>query len=238
MKMGLKKLDEIINLDNNNLIVLAGLQETFKSTLALNITTNVAVKQNIPTLVLSLEMSKEQIANWILSLGTGIHIKKIRTQKFTDDEWNKLAEFNANLQEVELYIDDTTNVTIFDIEEKCRKSVKEHNAKFIIIDYMQLIKKGNIEICSKLKAIAKELNITILLLVELNNNVENKEDKRPLLLDLESDVIQNADTIMLLHREDYYYQDNNKDITEINIAKNESDKLGIVKIPTREIFKC
>lgn len=160
----------------------------------------------------------------------------------------KVAVFNLetsketllqNLENINnIYIDDTPNITVNYIEEKCKKLIKENNIKFVLIDYIQLVKKENIEICSKLKTIAKELNITILALSQLSYKVEEREDKRPVLADIKDEVVKNADMIMFLYREDYHNKENNKPNTfEIIVSKNNTGELGTAEIEVnRYIF--
>ena len=244
MKIGFKGLDRKIgDLTGSELILLAARPCMGKSTFALNIVTNV-VKSNIPTLIFSLEMSKKQVVNRILSSEAMIDRDKLIKGQLDDNDFMKVGIVSKKLSELPINIDDTPGISIEKIQEKCRKLKIENNIGLVVIDYLQLITISNkksksreqeiSEISLSLKILAKELNVPIIVLSQLSGCVEKRQDdKRPILLDLrESGALeQDSDIVMFIYREDYYNPDTTeKNIAEIIIAKNRNGELGTEKV--------
>lgn len=189
-----------------------------------------------------MEMSKEQVVNRILSNESNIEIEKIRKQNMSDEEWKKLEKENEKLKSLKILIDDTPRITISNIEEKCRKKKEEDNIGLIIIDYLQMIQgkettnnteRDITEIITLLKILAREINVPIVLLSQISRAVDMRDEHRPTLQDFrESDtIIQVADIILFLYREDYYNtEDKPTNKAEIIIAKNRNGKLGTVEL--------
>ena len=200
----------------SELILIAARPAMGKTAFALNIATNAVLRANVPVAVFSLEMSKEQLVNRILSSESMVDSNKIRTGKLEEDDWTKLAEAIGPLSEGEMYIDDTPGINIMEIRAKCRKLKIEKNIGLVVIDYLQLIQgsgKRNgsreqeiSEISRSLKILAKELNVPVIALSQLSRAAEQRPDHRPMLSDLrESGAIeQDADIVMFLYRDDYY----------------------------------
>ena len=220
----------------SELIVLASRPEMRKSAFALNIAANVGIRQKIPTLIFSLEMSKEQVANRILSSESNVDIEKIRTGKIEKNEdWVKLKEAEERLSGI--YIDDRIDTSITEICTESRRAKKNKNIGFIIIDNLQLI-KGSLnckqDIIKILKSLAKELNIVIMILWDIQISIEKREDKRLKILDLEClhFLRENTDIVMSLYNDYYYNKGNNeKEITEVIIEKNrDNNNIGTEKI--------
>ena len=240
--MGFDDIDKMTSgLQPGDLVIIAARPSMGKTAFALNIAHNISTKYKLPVLIFSIEMSKEQIAQRILSLESSIPLSKIRSGALSVSDMDKLAETISFLSEQQLFIDDTPNITTIDIRSKARKlKIEKKVLGAIIIDYLQLIKGDSdydsrvqelSDISRSLKALAKELNVPVVALSQLSREVEKRNDKRPLLSDLrESGAIeQEADLVMFLYREDYYNKDSKKaNITEVIIAKQRNGPTGSV----------
>ncbi|CAD7778150.1 Replicative DNA helicase [Candidatus Methanoperedenaceae archaeon GB37] len=221
-----------------------------KTAFALNIATNAATKHKIPVAIFSLEMSKEQLTTRMLCAEAKVDSQKLRSGFLAEHDWQLLIEAASVLSEAPIFIDDTPAISVLELRAKARRLKSEHNINLIIIDYLQLMKgkDGNerreqeiSEISRSLKALAKELNIPVVALSQLNRKVEDRENKRPRLADLrESGAIeQDADLIAFLYRDEVYNQreDNpNRGIAEIIIGKHRNGPVGKVKLAFLEKF--
>ena len=227
----------------SDLVLIAARPAMGKSAFALNIATNAAVRANVPVVIFSLEMSKEQMVNRILCSEAMVDSNKVRTGKLEEDDWTKLAGSIGPLSDAEIYIDDTPGISVMEIRAKCRKLKLEKNIGMVVIDYLQLVQGSNrrngsreqeiSEISRSLKILAKELNVPVIALSQLSRAVEQRPDHRPMLSDLrESGAIeQDADIVMFLYRDDYYNPDSEKkDIAEVIIAKHRGGSLGTVDL--------
>ena len=227
----------------SDLILIAARPAMGKSAFALNIATNAAVRANVPVVIFSLEMSKEQMVNRILCSEAMVDSNKVRTGKLEEDDWTKLAGSIGPLSEAEIFIDDTPGISVTEIRAKCRKLKLEKNIGMVVIDYLQLVQGSNIrngsreqeisEISRSLKILAKEIGVPVIALSQLSRAVEQRPDHRPMLSDLrESGAIeQDADIVMFLYRDDYYNQDSEKkDIAEVIIAKHRGGSTGTVEL--------
>ena len=191
-----------------------------------------------PTLIFSLEMSKSQITQRFISLQTGISSDKIRDAKIYGDDWQKIEKAQTYFQNLPLYIDDNAGMTIWQLQAKARKMKMKHNIKIIFVDYLQLIsahQKGinrdqEMGIISRtLKKIAKDLNIPVIALSQLNRGVESRSDKRPLISDLREsgNIEQDADRVLMFYRPFYYSKsEHDAGIGEIIEVKNRSGALN------------
>ena len=241
---GFVDLDQITaGLHKSDLVLVAARPAMGKSAFALNIATYAAIKANTPTVIFSLEMSKEQLVNRILCCEAMVDSNKVRTGKIEEADWVKLATALGPLSEAPIYIDDTPGISIMEIRAKCRKLKLEKNIGLIVIDYLQLIqgtgKKGASreqeisEISRSLKILAKELDVPVIALSQLSRAAEQRQDHRPMLSDLrESGAIeQDADIVMFLYRDDYYNQDTEKkNIAEVILAKHRAGSTGTVEL--------
>lgn len=227
----------------SDLILIAARPAMGKSAFALNIATNAAIKANVPVVIFSLEMSKEQMVNRILCSEAMVDSNKVRTGKLEEDDWTKLAGSIGPLSEAEIYIDDTPGISVMEIRAKCRKLKLEKNIGMVVIDYLQLVQGSNkrngsreqeiSEISRSLKILAKEIGVPVIALSQLSRAVEQRPDHRPMLSDLrESGAIeQDADIVMFLYRDDYYNQDSEKkDIAEVILAKHRGGSTGTVDL--------
>ena len=227
----------------SDLILIAARPAMGKSAFALNIATNAAVRANVPVMIFSLEMSKEQMVNRILCSEAMVDSNKLRTGKLDEDDWTKLAGKIGQLAEAQIYIDNTPGISVTEIRAKCRKLKLEKGLGMVVIDYLQLVQGTNrrsgtreqeiSEISRSLKILAKEIGVPVIALSQLSRAVEQRPDHRPMLSDLrESGAIeQDADIVMFLYRDDYYNQDSEKkNIAEVIIAKHRGGSTGTVEL--------
>lgn len=239
-----------IDLDNktagfhkSELILIAARPAMGKTAFALNIATNAAVQANIPVVVFSLEMSKEQCANRILCSQAMVDSQKVSKGDISDEEWEKLAVASGELSESSgIFIDDTAGITVAEIRAKCRKLKIEKNIGLIVIDYLQLIQGSGksssreqeiAEISRSLKILAKEIDVPVIALSQLSRAPEGRTDHRPMLQDLRESgsIEQDADIVMFIYRDDYYNpQAEQTNIAEIIIAKNRSGPVGTTEL--------
>jgi len=249
---GFYDLDTCTNgLQKSDLIILAARPAMGKTSFALNIAQNVALRENVPVAIFSLEMSQGQLAQRLMSAEAEIDAQKIKTGDLTSKDWEKLAAAGDKYYQSKIYIDDTAGVTITDLRAKCRRlAMAEKNLGLIIIDYLQLIEGTGREdrlqqissISRGLKILAKELDIPIIALSQLSRAVEGRTDKRPQLSDLRDSgsIEQDADIVMFIYRDEYYKtagEDTdaaeraaNKGEAEIIVAKHRNGPTGTVKL--------
>ena len=240
---GYYKLDDMTcGLQNSDLVIIAGRPAMGKTAFALSLAKNIAADQKIPMAFFSLEMTDVQLANRLISNACGIDSKKLLSGQLDRIEWDRLDKHLGILTDAPLYIDDTEALSVMDLRTKARRLKQEHDIRLIMIDYLQLMTASGMRynnrqeevslISRSLKGLAKELNIPVLALSQLNRGVESREGvegKRPQLSDLrESGAIeQDADMVVFLHRPEYYkiYQNENGTIdyrgkAEVIIAKH------------------
>lgn len=226
----------------SDLILLAARPSMGKTAFALNVAQFVATRLNMTTAVFSLEMSREQLVNRMLSVESRIDAQVIRNGNLQPSDWERLVDAATEIGESKLIIDDTPGITIAELRSKCRKYSLEKDLKLILIDYLQLM-SGNgksesrqqevSEISRSLKSLARELKVPVVALSQLSRAVESRPDKRPMLSDLrESGAIeQDADVVMFLYRDDYYNKDSeSKNIAEIILAKQRNGPTGTVEV--------
>lgn len=226
----------------SDLIILAARPSMGKTSFGLNIAQNAALKAKKPVAVFSLEMSKEQLVQRIMSSEAMIDQHKLRTGRLMDEEWVRLTKASQPLSMAELYIDDTPAISVLELRAKARRLKAEKGLSLIIIDYLQLMQGGKrsenrqqeiSEISRSLKALARELDVPIIALSQLSRAVEQSTDKRPALSHLrESGALeQDADLVMFIYREDYYNPESEKPgIAEIIIAKHRNGPTGSVEL--------
>lgn len=226
----------------SDLILIAARPSMGKTAFVLNIAQHVAFHNNQSVVIFSLEMSKEQLVNRLLSLESKVNSQAIRTGNMKDDEWERLIESADVIGRSGLLIDDTPGISIGELRSKCRKFKLEYDLKMIIIDYLQLMTgSGKIEsrqqeisdISRSLKALARELHVPVIALSQLSRAVEQRPDHRPMLSDLrESGAIeQDADVVMFIYRDDYYNKDTElKNVAEIIIAKQRNGAIGTINL--------
>jgi replicative DNA helicase len=213
-----------------------------KTSFAINIAQNAAVRHQIPVAIFSLEMAKDQLAQRMLSSESNIELQKIRTGDLSEQDWIKLVHAATPLSQAPIFIDDTPAVTAMEIRSKARRLKLEHNLGLIVIDYLQLMSgRGKAEsrqqevseISRSLKALARELQVPVVALSQLSRGPESRQDHRPMLSDLrESGAIeQDADVVVFLYRDEYYNPDSEKkNIAEAIIAKQRNGPTGTVEL--------
>lgn len=226
----------------SDLVLIAARPSMGKTAFVLNIAQYVAFKRNLPVVMFSLEMSKEQLVNRMFSLESGVDAQKLRTGQLNDQDWERLIEGAGVIGKSKLVIDDTPGISVSELRSKCRKLKLEHGISMVIIDYLQLMSGSGrtdsrqqeiSDISRALKALARELNVPVLALSQLSRAVEQRPDHRPMLSDLrESGAIeQDADVVMFIYRDDYYNHDTDrKGVSEIIIAKQRNGPIGTVEL--------
>ena len=243
LSTGLRDLDTKINgLNKGNLLLLAARPAMGKTSFALNICLNVAKKYKKTVAFFSLEMSREELAMRLLSSESFVDSQKMATGKLTEEEWVKIGMASSALSQTDIRVDDNGGITVAEMNAKCRRL---DNLGLVIIDYLQLMQgsgygKGNenrvqvvSDISRSLKIMAKELNVPIICLSQLNRAAEGRSDKRPMLSDLRESgsIEQDADSVMMLYRDDYYNPNSEeKNIAECIVAKNRHGEIGTVKL--------
>lgn len=257
---GFTKLDGMTSgWQNSDLIIIAARPAMGKTAFVLSMAKNMAVNNKVPVAMFSLEMSNVQLVNRLITNVTEIPADKIKSGQLAPYEWTQLDYKIKDLYNAPLYIDDTPSLSVFELRTKARRLVREHGVQIIIIDYLQLMNASGMSFGSRqeevstisrsLKGLAKELNIPIVALSQLNRSVESREiksanDRRPQLSDLrESGAIeQDADMVCFIHRPEYYkiYEDekgnNLKGMAEIIIAKHRNGAVGDVRLRFRGEF--
>ena len=233
---------KMAGLQPSDFILIGARPSMGKTALVLNLAENIAIKQQIPTVIFSLEMSKEQLMNRMFSLESKVDMQNIRSGDLSDTEWEQLIESAGIIGKSNLILDDTPGISITELRSKCRKYKLEHNLGVVIIDYLQLMSGSGrsesrqqeiSEISRSLKALAREINAPVIALSQVNRACENRPDRRPIMSDLRESgsIEQDADVIMFLYRDEYYNKDSeNKGIAEINIAKQRNGPIGTVNL--------
>ncbi|MCM1310114.1 MAG: replicative DNA helicase [Bacteroides sp.] len=251
---GYPKLDKMTSgWQNSDLIIIAARPAMGKTAMVLSMCKNMAVEFNTKVAIFSLEMSRLQLVNRLIQNVCEIEGEKIKSGRLTDREWNQLLSRIGTLQSAPIFIDDSPGLSILELRTKARRLVREKGVQFIVIDYLQLMNASGMKFGSReqevsmisrsLKELAKELNIPIVALSQLNRSVESRsEDKRPQLSDLrESGAIeQDADIVCFIHRPEYYLHGAARDESpelrgkaEFIIAKHRSGSVGDVDLRFR-----
>ena len=257
LKSGFDQLDSMTaGWQNSDLVIIAARPAMGKTAFVLSMCRNMAIDQRIPVAMFSLEMSNVQLVNRLISNVCEIPSEKIKSGQLANYEWAQLDYKINSLYNAPLYVDDTPSLSVFELRTKARRLVREHGVKIIIIDYLQLMNASGMSYNSRqeevstisrsLKGLAKELNIPIIALSQLNRSVEQRvgnadnqiDSKRPQLSDLrESGAIeQDADMVCFIHRPEYYkiYKDQHgndlKGLAEIIIAKHRNGAVGDIKL--------
>jgi len=246
---GYNDLDNLLaGLQKSDLLILASRPSVGKTTLALDIARNVATKHKVPVGIFSLEMSKEQLVDRLLCAEANVDLWKMRTGRLSDreedDDFPRIGHALGVLSEAPIFIDDGAIANIMDIRTKARRLQMEHGLGLLIVDYLQLMEakyrtdnrvQEISEISRGLKQIAKELNIPVLALSQLNRGVETRTPPIPKLADLRDSgsIEQDADIVMFIYREAVYKRDlefDRKNLAEIHIAKHRNGPTGMVKL--------
>lgn len=262
LESGFHELDKLTSgWQSSDLIIIAARPAMGKTAFVLSMAKNMAVNYEIPVAIFSLEMSNVQLVNRLISNVCELGGEKIKSGQLSPMEWDQLMSRVKELQDARLYIDDTPSLSILELRSKARRLVREHQVRFIIIDYLQLMNATGMKFGSReqevsmisrsLKQLAKELDIPIVALSQLNRSVEtrgkdgDRDSKRPQLSDLrESGAIeQDADIVCFIHRPEYYLRSdtdmegrNIRGLAEFIVAKHRSGRVDDVKMRFRKEF--
>jgi replicative DNA helicase len=243
---GFTDLDRLTGgLQKSDLIILAARPAVGKTSLSLSLAHNAAVKYQQSIAVFSLEMSKEQLVQRLLSMDAGIDQHRLRTGWIEDDEWERIVYSMGTLSEANIWIDDTAGISTVEMRSKARRLHAQHGIDLIIVDYLQLMQAtiGNkrnenrvqeiSEVSRSLKALARELNIPVLALAQLSRAVESRQSKVPQLSDLRESgsLEQDSDLVMFIYRDDVYNPESErKNIADVIVAKHRNGPIGEVSL--------
>ncbi len=241
---GFKKLDEMTaGLHPGEMTIIAARPSMGKTAFSLNIAQHVALNLKKTVAYFSLEMGKESMMMRILSAESKVNMSSLRNGKIADSDWPKLIQAAGRISEANIFIDDTPGVSPFEIRSRARRLKAEHGLDLIMIDYLQLMSMKQkmssreqevAEISKSLKAIAKELQLPVIALAQLNRGVEGRTEKKPMLSDLRESgsIEQDADVIMMLYRDDYYDKENpeKQGHAEVIVGKQRNGATGPVKM--------
>ncbi len=249
---GYYELDDLTcGLQNGEMIIIAGRPSMGKTSLALNIAENIGVNENKPVAIFSLEMGRQQLAERFLCSNSQIDSQLVRKGMLSTENYEELVNACGRLSEAPIYVDDTAGLTPLELRGKARRLKKRYNIKCVVVDYLQLMSLGRGRIESRqqeittisryIKALARELDIPVVVLSQLNRAPEGREGHRPRMSDLRESgsIEQDADVVMLLHREDYYHHEDGYEDTntaQVIIAKQRNGPTGSVELIFRERF--
>jgi replicative DNA helicase len=240
VKTGFKDLDVLTNgFHPGNMIVIAARPAVGKSTLGLDIARHASIHNGDCSVIFSLEMSRSEITMRMLSAEARVALNNIRSGTLSDEEWARLARRMGEISEAPLFIDDSPNLSMMEIRAKARRLKQRHDLKLVVIDYLQLMTSGKrvenrqqevSEFSRQLKLLAKELNVPVVAISQLNRSPEQRSDKKPMLSDLRESgsIEQDADVVILLHRDDLYDSQNRSGEADLIVAKHRNG-------PTRTI---
>ena len=229
-------------LHSGQLVIVAARPSVGKSTFALDIARNAAIRNNNATIFFSLEMGRSEIAMRMLSAESGIYLQSMRKGTLTEGDWAKLAAVRGKINDAPLYIDDSPNMSLVEIRAKCRRLAQQVQLKMVVIDYIQLMSSGKkvesrqqevSEFSRALKLLAKELNVPVVALSQLNRQPEQTKDKRPELSHLRESgsLEQDADVVVLLHREGLFEKDHPRaGEADLILAKQRNGPTGTVTV--------
>jgi replicative DNA helicase len=238
---GFADLDELTNgLHPGQMVIVAGRPAMGKSTLGLDFCRSASIHHNMSSVIFSLEMTRNEITMRLLSAEAKIPLNHMRNGNMNDDDWTRLARKMGEVSSSPLFIDDSPNMTMMEIRAKARRLKQRHDLRLIVIDYMQLMTSGKkvesrqlevSEFSRQIKLLAKELEIPVVALSQLNRGAEQRSDKRPMMSDLRESgsLEQDADMVVLLHREDVYERESTRPgEADLIVAKHRNG-------PTRDI---
>ena len=242
LSTGFYDLDDITcGLQPSELIIIAARPSMGKTSLALNMVEHIGIVEKKPVIVFSQEMSAQQVAQNMLCSHARIDAHKLRRGFLEDKQWSALSYGMGSLSEAPIFIDDTPGLTVLEVRAKARRLKAQYNIQMVVVDYLQLMeaprgienRQQEISIISRgLKSLARELSIPVIAVSQLNRSVEAREGHRPRMSDLRESgsIEQDADVIILLHRDKYYDPEKDDDTAELIIAKQRNGPTGVVKL--------
>jgi replicative DNA helicase len=239
---GFRELDDLTNgLHPGQMIVVAARPAMGKSTLALDFARTAAIKHKLPAIFFSLEMGRSEIAMRLLAAEGAIPLQNMRKGTLDSRDWTTVAATRGRINDAPLYIDDSPNMTLVEIRAKCRRLKQRAGLKMVVIDYLQLMSSGKrvesrqqevSEFSRALKLLAKELQVPVIALSQLNRGPEQRQDKRPQVSDLRESgsIEQDADMVILLHRESVYDADSRPGEADLIVAKHRNGPTATIEI--------
>jgi replicative DNA helicase len=249
IETGFFELDEMTSgLQNGEMIIIAARPSMGKTAFAMNIAEHMGATNKQPVAVFSLEMSKQQLAQRLLCSRSGVDSQRLRRNMIRPEDWSELQRASAELSDAPIYIDDTPGLSLLALRAKARRLAARYHVKAVFIDYLQLMSGAKTDsreqevssISRGIKALARELNVPVVCLSQLNRAAESREGHRPRMSDLRESgsIEQDADVIMMLHREEYYHSDpdwsrDNPDkvgVAEVIVAKQRNGPTGTIKL--------
>lgn len=247
LSTGFHDLDvKTCGLNPGDLIIVAGRPSMGKTAFALNVAEHVAVNEDKPALVFSMEMGKKQLSERSIASIGRVSMNALRSGRMSDDEWSRMSFAIGKLFKAPLLIDDAPALTVAQMRSRARRIAKKHGLSLIVVDYIQLAtgegqsREQEVSSISRgLKALAKEFNCPVIALSQLNRKVDERPNKRPLMSDLRDSgaIEQDADLILMMYRDEYYHPDTpDKGIAEIIVAKQRMGETGIIPVLFRGEF--
>jgi replicative DNA helicase len=243
---GFRDLDRLTaGFQKSDMVVVAARPGMGKTAFSLNVALHAALRNGLPVAIFSLEMSRQQLALRMICSEARVDFQRLRTGYLAQDEINRIVAAVGKLSEGQIYCDDSGALTALELRAKARRLKKDKNIGMVIVDYLQLMRGATLrgsqdnrvqeisEISRSLKALAKEIDVPVLAISQLNRGVESRTDKRPQMADLrESGAIeQDADLVLMIYRDDYYDPNSEeKGVAEINVAKNRNGPVDRVKV--------
>ncbi|HHW83378.1 MAG TPA: replicative DNA helicase [Actinomycetales bacterium] len=240
---GFRDLDNLTHgLHPGQMVIIAARPAIGKSTLALDICRSASIQAGITSVIFSLEMGRTELTMRLLSAEAGIELNRLRRGNLDDRDWTKIASTQSRLSEAPLFIDDSPNMSLMEIRAKCRRLKQRQNLGLVVVDYLQLMSSGKkvesrqqevSEFSRALKLLAKELEVPVIAVAQLNRGPEQRTDKKPMMSDLRESgsLEQDADVVMLLHREDAYDRDSARaGEADIIVAKHRNGPTDTISV--------
>ncbi len=245
---GFRQLDDLTGgFQAGQMIVIAARPAIGKSTLGLDIARAASVSANKASVIFSLEMSREEITKRMLAAESGVKLTKLTKGPMGPNDWERLAATAARVSKAPLFIDDSPNMSLMEIRAKCRRLKQQHDLSLVVVDYLQLMSSGRkvesrqqevSEFSRALKLLAKEIEVPVIAISQLNRGPEQRQEKRPMLSDMrESGAIeQDADIVILLHRDDAYDRDNRPGEADFIVAKHRSGPTDTISVAFKKDY--
>jgi replicative DNA helicase len=246
---GFAELDKVTaGFQPSNLIIVAARPSMGKSSWAVTVAQHVAVNEQVPVVIFSLEMSKMELVQRLMCAEAHVDSNRLRRGALQDSDWPKLSLALGRLAEAPIFIDDTANLSIMEMRAKCRRLQTKHGLGLVIVDYLQLMQPPRrtdnrvqevSEISRSLKILARELEVPVIAVSQLSRNVEYRSDKRPLLADLRESgsLEQDSDVVIFIYRDEVYNSDSpQKGIAEIHVSKHRNGPIGKVELTFLEHY--
>ena len=245
---GFRDLDDLTGgFQSGQMIVIAARPAIGKSTLGLDIARAASINAGKASVIFSLEMSREEITKRMLSAESGVKLTRMTKGPMGPSDWDRLASAATRVSKAPLYIDDSPNMSLMEIRAKCRRLKQKHDLGLVVVDYLQLMSSGRkvesrqqevSEFSRALKLLAKEIQVPVIAISQLNRGPEQRGDKKPMLSDMRESgsIEQDADIVILMHREDAYDPDNRPGEADFIIAKHRSGPTATVAVAFKKDY--